>query len=88
MCFIILKQFHAVFLVYSSTTFAQDYATYWVGVESPGVSVLQNSIEVQQGSQNDPAIRTKPPSVTTSPYYDLPTRDTTPAVIYHLYSQL
>ncbi|XP_015186206.1 PREDICTED: putative ferric-chelate reductase 1 homolog isoform X2 [Polistes dominula] len=47
-----------------NSTFAQDYATYWVGVESPKVTVLKRSIDVLTSSTSSTTLRT-----TTPPYY-------------------
>lgn len=47
-----------------NTTFVQDYATYWVGVESPKVSVLKRSIDILTSSTFPTTLRT-----TTPPYY-------------------
>ncbi|KAI4503757.1 hypothetical protein M0802_001160 [Mischocyttarus mexicanus] len=49
-----------------NSTFAQDYATYWVGVESPKVTVLKRSIDVLTSStlSSSTTLRT-----TTPPYY-------------------
>ncbi|XP_014608300.1 PREDICTED: putative ferric-chelate reductase 1 homolog [Polistes canadensis] len=48
-----------------NSTFAQDYATYWVGVESPKVTVLKRSIDVLTSSTSSTTLRT-----TTPPYYN------------------
>ncbi|XP_012272303.1 putative ferric-chelate reductase 1 homolog [Orussus abietinus] len=47
-----------------NSTFAQDYSTYWVGVESPRITVLKRSIDVQTTSPLT-TLRT-----TTSPFYN------------------
>ncbi|KAG7202882.1 hypothetical protein KM043_010030 [Ampulex compressa] len=52
-----------------NSTFAQDYATYWVGVESPRVTVLKRSIDILTSSTPISTFRT-----TTPPYYS-PTVD-------------
>lgn len=51
------------------STFAQDYSTYWVGVESPPVNVRKRSIDVLTSSTPISTLRT-----TTPPYYS-PTVD-------------
>ncbi|XP_015433243.1 PREDICTED: putative ferric-chelate reductase 1 homolog isoform X2 [Dufourea novaeangliae] len=51
------------------STFAQDYGTYWVGVESPRVNVNKRSIDVLTSSTPISTLRT-----TTPPYYN-PTVD-------------
>ncbi|XP_076665949.1 putative ferric-chelate reductase 1 homolog isoform X2 [Andrena cerasifolii] len=51
------------------STFAQDYSTYWVGVESPRVNVGKRSIDVLTSSTPVTTLRT-----TTPPYYS-PTVD-------------
>ncbi|XP_012137396.1 putative ferric-chelate reductase 1 homolog isoform X2 [Megachile rotundata] len=52
-----------------NSTFAQDYSTYWVGVESPRVNVRKRSIDVLTSSTPITTLRT-----TTPPYYS-PTVD-------------
>ncbi|XP_053985037.1 putative ferric-chelate reductase 1 homolog isoform X1 [Hylaeus volcanicus] len=47
------------------STFAQDYNTYWVGVESPRLNVNKRSIEVLTSSTTSTTSRT-----TTTPYYN------------------
>lgn len=47
-----------------NSTFAQDYSTYWVGVESPRVNVRKRSIDVLTSSTPITTLRT-----TTPPYY-------------------
>ncbi|XP_025160068.1 putative ferric-chelate reductase 1 homolog isoform X3 [Harpegnathos saltator] len=47
-----------------NSTFAQDYSTYWVGVESPRVTVLKRSIDVLASPTPITTYRT-----TTPPYY-------------------
>ncbi|KAK2589300.1 hypothetical protein KPH14_007851 [Odynerus spinipes] len=54
-----------------NATFVQDYATYWVGVESPKVVVLKRSIDILTSSTFPTTLRT-----TTPPYYT-PKRDET-----------
>lgn len=49
------------------STFAQDYSTYWVGVESPQVNVRKRSIDVLTSSTPISTHRT-----TTPPYYNPP----------------
>lgn len=49
---------------FCSSTFAQDYSTYWVGVESPRVTVDKRSIDVLTSSTPVTTFRT-----TTPPYY-------------------
>ncbi|XP_076166775.1 putative ferric-chelate reductase 1 homolog isoform X2 [Ptiloglossa arizonensis] len=51
------------------STFAQDYSTYWVGVESPRVNINKRSIDVLTSSTPTSTFRT-----TTPPYYN-PTVD-------------
>ncbi|KOC65651.1 Putative ferric-chelate reductase 1 like protein [Habropoda laboriosa] len=51
------------------STFAQDYSTFWVGVESPRVNVRKRSIDVLTSSTPISTLRT-----TTPPYYS-PTVD-------------
>ncbi|XP_076645315.1 putative ferric-chelate reductase 1 homolog isoform X2 [Halictus rubicundus] len=46
------------------STFAQDYSTYWVDVESPSVNVNKRSIDVLTSSTPATTLRT-----TTPPYY-------------------
>ncbi|XP_043793259.1 putative ferric-chelate reductase 1 homolog isoform X1 [Apis laboriosa] len=54
------------------STIAQDYSTYWVGVESPQVNVRKRSIDVLTSSTSITTLRT-----TTPPYYS-PTVDYEP----------
>uniref|UniRef100_A0A0C9QEG1 CG8399_2 protein n=1 Tax=Fopius arisanus TaxID=64838 RepID=A0A0C9QEG1_9HYME len=50
-----------------NSTFAQDYSTYWIGVESPRITVLGRSIEVMTSPTPPPTERP-----TTPPYYEAP----------------
>lgn len=47
-----------------NSTFLQDYATYWIGVESPRITVLKSSAVVDTS-----APQMKSPRTTTPPYY-------------------
>ncbi|XP_012256779.2 putative ferric-chelate reductase 1 homolog [Athalia rosae] len=58
-----------------NSTFAQDYQTYWVGVESPRVSVLRRSIDVKTVATPAPAPRT-----TTPPVWNPPVKETATGV--------
>ncbi|KAG8041873.1 hypothetical protein G9C98_007177 [Cotesia typhae] len=61
-----------------NSTFLQDYATYWVGVESPAITVLRDTIQV---------MTTAPPPTTertsTPPYYELDTQQSTESTKRH-----
>ncbi|XP_046610894.1 putative ferric-chelate reductase 1 homolog [Neodiprion virginianus] len=48
-----------------NSTFAQDYSTYWVGVESPRVSVLRRSIDVKTVPTVATSLRTTTPPIYT-----------------------
>lgn len=61
---------------YCSSTFLQDYATYWVGVESPRITVLRDSIQVMTTIPPPTTERT-----TTTPYYELDTQQSV-GIIY------
>ncbi|XP_015598085.1 putative ferric-chelate reductase 1 homolog isoform X2 [Cephus cinctus] len=54
-----------------NSTFAQDYSTYWVGVESPRITVLKRSIDILTAPTP-----TTTPRTSTPPYYS-PTVKTT-----------
>lgn len=64
-----------------NSTFAQDYSTYWIGVESPKVTVQRRSIDIKTVPTPAPAPRTTTPpvfvpsvedrpSATEDPFYD------------------
>ncbi|KAL6258118.1 hypothetical protein P5V15_010036, partial [Pogonomyrmex californicus] len=57
-----VKVFSITILI--SATFAQDYSTYWVGVESPRVVIDKRSIKLLTPATPIPTFRT-----TTPPYY-------------------
>ncbi|XP_015126559.1 putative ferric-chelate reductase 1 homolog [Diachasma alloeum] len=54
-------------MIIFNSTFAQDYSTYWVGIESPRITVLGRSIEVMTSPTPPPTERP-----TTPPYYEAP----------------
>ncbi|XP_066596553.1 putative ferric-chelate reductase 1 homolog isoform X3 [Prorops nasuta] len=54
-----------------NSTFAQDYSTYWVGVESPRVTVLKRSIDILTSSTAQNTFRTTtPPSFSPTVFYE------------------
>ncbi|XP_057330405.1 putative ferric-chelate reductase 1 homolog [Microplitis mediator] len=61
-----------------NSTFLQDYATYWVGVESPRITVLRDSIQVMTTIPPPTTERT-----TTTPYYELDTQQSTESTKRH-----
>ncbi|XP_066596547.1 putative ferric-chelate reductase 1 homolog isoform X2 [Prorops nasuta] len=59
-----------------NSTFAQDYSTYWVGVESPRVTVLKRSIDILTSSTAQNTFRTTtPPSFSPTVFYELKTQE-------------
>lgn len=59
-----------------NATFVQDYATYWVGVESDRVDISSNNIILMSTSSSPPLLLPSliPSTTTKIPYYDLAMR--------------